>query len=123
MIIDNTGKTNMALTVGTAASADCLQRVVRRVREYEKDHAPSGWPAVQMNFLTEMANAIEAMLPKPRKYPRAKCPDCGQEFALHDGKIWNHIIGQKQCPGAGKRVTPNILAEPSAPGRDSAMQP
>ena len=47
--------------------------------------------------------------PKKFKYPRGKCPDCGYGFALHDGKIWNHIIGQEQCPGAGKRVVPTPI--------------
>jgi len=89
------------------AAAISSSELVRRVRVYEQDHSPDGWPAVKMSFLTAMADVIEALVPKPRKYPRAKCPDCGQECALHDGKIWNHIIGQKQCPGAGKRVTPN----------------
>lgn len=95
------------------AAAISSSELVRRVRVYEQDHSPDGYPAVKMSFLTEMADLIETLLPKPRKYPRAKCPDCGQEFSLHDGKIWNHIIGQKQCPGAGKQVTPNIKAEPS----------
>ena len=34
--------------------------LVRRVRIYEKDHAPDGWPAVEMSMLTEMANQLEA---------------------------------------------------------------
>lgn len=34
-------------------------RMIRRVREYETDHEPDGWPAVKMSFLSQMADALE----------------------------------------------------------------
>src|SRR6266478_2804029 len=37
-----------------------------------------------------------------RKYSRAICSVCEQEHALIDGVVWNHIVMQKQCPGAKK---------------------
>ena len=36
-----------------------VNRLIRRVREYEIDHSPDGWPAVEMGFLSELANALE----------------------------------------------------------------
>jgi len=84
-----------------AARAHSPRELVRRVREYERDHEPHGWPAVQMHCLSDMADAIESLLPQPRKYPRTKCPGCGQEHAVVDGRVWNHIINAAQCPGAG----------------------
>jgi hypothetical protein len=45
------------------------KQLVERVRLYEVDHHPEGWPGVQMKFLTEMADELEAaqtiFQPKP----------------------------------------------------------
>lgn len=35
-------------------------RLVRRVREYEIDHEPEGWPAVQMQFVSDLAETLDA---------------------------------------------------------------
>lgn len=43
----------------TARNGVDLHRLVRRVREYELDHEPNGWPAVDMSFLSEMADELE----------------------------------------------------------------
>jgi hypothetical protein len=34
-------------------------QLVARVRTFEIDHTPKGWPAVQMEFLTELADELE----------------------------------------------------------------
>lgn len=34
--------------------------LVDRVRLFETDHTPKGWPAAQMEFLTDLANELEA---------------------------------------------------------------
>jgi len=36
------------------------KQMVDRVRLYEADHHPEGWPGVQMKFLTEIADELEA---------------------------------------------------------------
>ena len=36
------------------------KELVERVRLYEIDHVPDGWPGVQMKFLTELADELEA---------------------------------------------------------------
>lgn len=36
------------------------RQLVDRVRIYEIDHQPDGWPKVQMKFMTEIADALEA---------------------------------------------------------------
>lgn len=36
------------------------KQLVNRVRLYEVDHHPDGWPGVQMKFLTEIADELEA---------------------------------------------------------------
>lgn len=36
------------------------KQLVDRVRLYEVDHHPEGWPGVQMKFLTELADELEA---------------------------------------------------------------
>jgi len=36
------------------------KELVDRVRLYEVDHHPDGWPGVQMMFLSEMADELEA---------------------------------------------------------------
>ena len=36
-----------------------VNRMVSRVRLYEVDHEPDGWPAVEMSFLSELADALE----------------------------------------------------------------
>lgn len=36
------------------------KELIERVRLYEVDHHPDGWPGVQMKFLSEMANQLEA---------------------------------------------------------------
>jgi len=36
------------------------RELVERVRLYEVDHVPEGWPCVKMKFLTEMADELEA---------------------------------------------------------------
>jgi hypothetical protein len=35
------------------------KELVNRVRTFEVDHHPSGWPAVKMGFLTEIADELE----------------------------------------------------------------
>lgn len=47
-------------------------RLVRRVREYEADHSPDGWPAVQMAFLSEMADMLKR-LEFSRSWYRSRC--------------------------------------------------
>ena len=39
--------------------APAWAQMVARVRTYEKDHTPKGWPAVEMSFLSEMADELE----------------------------------------------------------------
>jgi hypothetical protein len=36
------------------------KKLVERVRLYEVNHHPEGWPGVQMKFLSEMADELEA---------------------------------------------------------------
>lgn len=36
------------------------KQLVERVRVYEIDHHPEGWPGVQMKFLSELADELEA---------------------------------------------------------------
>ena len=36
------------------------KQLVERVRVFEVDHHPRGWPGVRMDFLTELANELEA---------------------------------------------------------------
>ncbi len=36
------------------------KQLVDRVRLFEIDHHPEGWPGVQMKFLTELADELEA---------------------------------------------------------------
>jgi hypothetical protein len=35
------------------------KELVNRVRIYEQDHSPNGWPAVTMSFVSELANELE----------------------------------------------------------------
>jgi hypothetical protein len=36
------------------------KQLVERVRAFETDHHPEGWPCVQMKFLSELADELEA---------------------------------------------------------------
>jgi hypothetical protein len=36
------------------------KELVERVRLFELDHVPDGWPGVQMRFLSELADELEA---------------------------------------------------------------
>lgn len=36
------------------------KQLVERVRIFEVDHHPDGWPGIQMRFLTELADELEA---------------------------------------------------------------
>jgi hypothetical protein len=37
-----------------------IQELIERVRLYEQDHAPDGWPAIKMRDVSALADAIEA---------------------------------------------------------------
>jgi DNA repair exonuclease SbcCD ATPase subunit len=37
------------------------QELIERVRLYEQDHAPDGWPAIKMHDVSALADAIEAL--------------------------------------------------------------
>jgi hypothetical protein len=43
-----------------AAPVPRWRELVDRVRLYEVDHVPDGWPACKMSFLTELADELEA---------------------------------------------------------------
>ena len=38
-----------------------MSDLIRRIREYEADHGPLGWPAVQMQFLSDCKGEIERL--------------------------------------------------------------
>ena len=54
-----------------------------------------------------LAEAINSNQTPRHKYPRAKCPGCFCMHAVVNGRIWNHIIGKKQCSGAGSVASPS----------------
>lgn len=66
--------------------------LIARVREYEIDHEPSGWPEVQMKLLSAMADELEALIEiakfspsgchNCRHYPKPKA--CNKCWALRD---------------------------------------
>ena len=38
------------------------QELIERMRGFEIDHDPKGWPAIQMRDISDMCNAIESLL-------------------------------------------------------------
>ena len=52
-----------------------LEPLVRRLRLLEQDHAPDGYPAVQMAEVSTLLDEIEATWAD--RGPGHTCPDCG----------------------------------------------
>ena len=51
------------------SKANDLQRLVGRLRALEDDHAPDGWPAVQMRDISALLDALEALIEDRARFP------------------------------------------------------
>lgn len=63
-----------------------IKKLIEKVRLYQIDHIPEGWPAVQTKTLTAMADAIEQLQIEAEKW-RRKSENERKAFAslLHCG--------------------------------------
>lgn len=51
------------------SKANDLQWLVGRLRALEDDHAPDGWPAVQMRDISALLDALEALIEDRARFP------------------------------------------------------
>lgn len=43
------------------------QELIERMRGFETDHEPNGWPAIQMRDISAMCEAIESLLAENKR--------------------------------------------------------
>jgi len=75
-------------------------KLIERVRVYEQDHAPDGWPAIKMRDVSALADAIESLQAENERLKADRERDAFRlvwamnwmRMSVHDHGFTKHVL-------------------------------
>lgn len=99
-------------------------KLIERVRVYEQDHAPDGWPAIKMRDVSTLADAIEALQSECAEHKENAMRNARQAVAFRAARDQLQAENERiaHANNALKLAVSGLQAKLDAMGKGEAVQ-